>query len=84
MIIQLLLNSTIGLLNAITSTFGVVTALPFVDEYLVTGMGYINFLSTVFPPIGLMLQVFLWYILFKLSLKLIAMIPIIKGFLYKP
>jgi len=84
MLIQLFLIAIISLVNALTWVLPTVTELPFgIDGILVTGMGYIVFLSTVFPPLGTMLTGFLVYYGFKLSLKLVAMIPIIRGLLHK-
>jgi len=61
-----------------------VDKLPFgIDDVMVQGMGYVHFLSTLFPPIGVMLSAVLFVIGFKIFLKIIAMIPIIRGILYK-
>ncbi len=84
MILQFLATLLIGLINALTSFFPLVTTIPFVDSYLVTGIGYIRFIGVYFPPLLVILQMFLYYIVFvKIPLKVIAMIPIMRGFLHK-
>lgn len=84
MIIQLLIIALVSMVNALTSVFPLVTQIPFgIDDILTTGMGYIVFISGVIPPLGIMLNGFLFYYTFKLSLKLVAMIPIIRGLLHK-
>jgi len=58
--------------------------LPFgIDAILVQGMGYIYFLVGIIPPLELMLQAFIYVIMWKLALKLIAMLPIIRGILHR-
>jgi len=84
MLIQLLLISLISLVNALTSWMPTVTELPFgIDPILTTGMGYIVFIGTVFPPIQSMLNAFVFYYTFKLGIKFVAMIPIVRGMLHK-
>lgn len=84
MLIQLLLGIPLSVLNALASFLPKVFVLPFgIDSVLVQGMGYVHFLAGLIPPIGLMLDAFLFVIGFKLSLKLFAMIPILRGMLHK-
>lgn len=83
MIVQFLIKAVLSLFGGLFSLFPVVHTLPLVDSYLVSGVGYLRFLITVFPPLDVMLTAFLYYIGFKVVLKGIAMIPVIKGFLYK-
>jgi len=72
------------MVNALTAVFPTVTQLPFgIDSVLSTGMGYVVFVGQVFPPVQSMLNGFLFYYTFKLGLKLVAMIPIIRGLLHK-
>lgn len=61
-----------------------VSTLPFgIDSILVQGMSYFKFLITVFPPFGVLWEALLLVIGFKILLKLIAMIPIVRGLLHK-
>jgi len=84
MLLHLLIISLISVLNALTFFLPTVTALPFgIDTILTTGMGYIVFIIGVFPPLGIMLNGLIFYYGFKLSLKLVAMIPILRGMLHK-
>lgn len=84
MLIQLFVISLISLFNALTSIFPTVTALPFgIDDILVTGMGYVVFIISVFPPLGIMLNGLIFYWSFKLGLKFFAMIPVIRHMLHK-
>jgi hypothetical protein len=46
-------------------------------------MGYVWFIVSVFPPLGIIIEGLMFVFGFKVALKLIAMIPIIKGLLYK-
>jgi len=81
MILQFLFAVLIALLNGLSSFLPPVTELPFVDTYLTSGFGYVRFIATVIPPVATMLIVFTTYIGFVIVLKVIAMIPILKGFL---
>ena len=78
------LNIFITIFNFAFSWGGTITTLPFgIDAFLQTGMGYFYSLVAIIPPLGIILSGFLWVIGFKLLLKLLAMIPVIKGVLYK-
>lgn len=88
--ILIVLGAILGVVPAIISavSFGYisanVTTLPFgIDAILVQGMGYIWFIVSVFPPLGIIIDGLLFVLTFKLALKLVAMIPIVKGLLYK-
>ena len=88
--ILLVLGAILGVVPFIIQSisFGHITAtitqLPFgIDAILVQAMGYIWFIVSVFPPLGIIIEGLLFVFGFKLALKLIAMIPIIKGLLYK-
>lgn len=84
MLIQLLLISLISILNALTWVLPTVTTLPFgIDAILTTGMGYFVFIAAVFPPLAAIMSGFLFYFGFKLGLKLVAMLPIIRNLLHK-
>lgn len=84
MLIHYAFSVLVSIFNALTSFLPEVDVLPLgIDSILVQGVGYINFLKVVFPPIGTIYTGFLVIMGFKLTLKVIAMIPIIKGLLYK-
>lgn len=53
----------------------IVTTLPFVDEYLVTGRGYLEWLMVVFPPFAMMLSGFMFVLGFK-----IVMVALVRIF----
>lgn len=62
----------------------VITELPFgIDAVLVQGMGYFNFLRSVFPPFDALVEGILFVFWFKLTVKLIALIPIVRNILHK-
>jgi len=62
----------------------VVEKLPLgIDAVLVQGVGYIRFLIGVFPPFGPLYAALLWVIGFKVLLKIVAMIPVVRGLLHK-
>lgn len=84
MIIQFLLSIPVFLLQGFNSIFPDASVLPFgIDSIFVQGMGYIRFIMEVFPPLQSMYNGLVWYIGFILLLKVIAMIPILKGLLHK-
>jgi len=84
MIVHLLLVALNVAVTAFTFWLPVVTKLPFsIDTLLSDGIGYILFLNTLFPPFGVALQGVLWIIGFKIALKVVAMIPIVRGLLHK-
>lgn len=75
------------LINLFTSVFFVigsflptVTELPFgIDSILVQGAGYVHFLGGVFPPLGYLLQAFMYYLGFLLLLKVFRLIPVVRN-----
>jgi len=80
MLLYLLFSMLVKMINGLFSLFPVVEILPFgIDSVLVQGVAYLQFLITVFPPLGLMLDAMLIVISFKLILKAVAMIPIFLG-----
>lgn len=84
MIILFLLSLPIAILNGIANFLPVVDVLPFgIDAVLVQGMGYIIFLVDVFPPLQTIWVGLLSVLGFKLTLKLLAIVPILKGLLHK-
>lgn len=84
MIVIFLFKVLIAFFNGLTSFFPTVSLLPFgIDVILLSGVGYVRFIATVFPPLGSLLTAFLIYLGVIVTLKVVAMIPIIKGLLYK-
>lgn len=84
MILQFLMAVPIVILNGLTQWLPSVTVLPMgIDSYLVQGMGYLQFLISVFPPMGAIYNAFLFVLSFKLGIKLLAMIPFVNKILYK-
>lgn len=90
MILLLILKLFLGLLTFFP--FLVTTIFPFMDNYLlpfgidailVQGMGYVRFLSTVFPPVEVLLEAIVIVIMWKMLLKFIAMIPVLRNLLHK-
>lgn len=79
MLIQMLIGALISLLVVVFGWLPVVTSLPFgIDSFIVTGVGYVNFISTIFPPLGILYTAFLWVIGWKITLLVIRMIPVIR------
>lgn len=79
MILTIILNTLATIFENILNFLPNATILPFgSDEILVTGMGYIRFITTFFPPLATLITAFLIYIAFILALKIFRMIPIIR------
>jgi hypothetical protein len=84
MLFTILIGGLINIINFSTAWLPKVTQLPFgIDSILANGIGYINFIGSVFPPLSHMLIAFLFYYAFKFSLKFFAMIPVLRGMLHK-
>lgn len=61
-----------------------ITTLPFgVDALLSQAMGGFYSFVGLFPPLGIMFTGFMFVVGFKIALKFVAMIPIVRGMLYK-
>jgi hypothetical protein len=78
----MLVSIFLQLLHSIISTFSSVlpdaSVLPFgIDAILVSGFGYIHFLSNLVPPLQIMLNGFLFVFGFKLVMMVVRAIPII-------
>lgn len=64
--------------SVVTFGFSDVTVLPFgIDSILVQGMGYVRFISGVFPPIGSIIDGFLFILAFKMIMIFLRIIPLI-------
>jgi len=78
MIILALLNVLKLILSVFTVWFEPVSELPWgLDAYFVTGFSGFYSLAEIFPPLGIVIQAFVIYVLFKLSLLIFKMIPVI-------
>jgi len=78
MLIYLLVQIPLTILNALTSFFPKVDSLPLgLDGILTQGMGYLFFLFTVIPPLGLLYDAFLIVITFKIGVMVFKTIPIL-------
>jgi len=73
MIIALILNFILSIIAVIFTLpfFPVITQIPFVDSYLVSGFGIWNAFMLELPFLQVVWQCFVWYMLFKISLMLI-------------
>jgi len=59
------------------------TVLPFgIDELLVQGFGYIFFIFTVIPTLEIFWKALVFVLIWKLSIKFIGMLPIIRHVLH--
>jgi hypothetical protein len=77
MILQLLLQLLQSLFTIVLGWTSIVT-LPFgIEGYLQTGAGYIHMIVVYFPPLGIMLQGFLWILVWKFIMILLRLIPFI-------
>ncbi len=84
MILSLIFGTFVTVLSGVLSFLPKVTTIPWgVDSVLVQGVGYFHFIGKVFPPIEIMLTGFFVVVGFKITLKLVAMIPIVRGLLHK-
>lgn len=74
-------------ISGLASVFNInptVTTLPMgIDSVLVSGIGYLKFLFNIFPPFVPLYYAFLFIIGFKIAMKAVAMIPIVRGLLHK-
>jgi hypothetical protein len=78
MLFTLILQAITGILDWYVKLIPTTNVLPFgIDDYLITGMGYIRFITVFFPPLGTLITAFLVYLGFILSLRLAKIIPII-------
>jgi len=66
--------------NAVFSFLPKVTQLPFgADAFLLTAVGYFNFVVYLVPPLGVMMQVFLAYMGFKVTLVILNLLKIYRS-----
>lgn len=84
MITQLILQIFNVVITGVIGVLPAVEELPFgIDLLLIQGFGYLHYMSDVFPPINTLLDAILFVISFKLFLKLVAMVPLVRGLLHK-
>lgn len=84
MILSLVFGAFVTILSGVLSFLPKVTTIPWgIDAVLVQGVGYFHFIGHVFPPLEIMLTGFFIVMGFKFTLKLIAMIPVVRGLLHK-
>lgn len=76
MITQTLFSAIFGLFGFLLSSLPQVTTLPWgIDSILVGAMGTFRALMALFPPLQVVFTAFMFYIGFRLLLKLLKMIP---------
>jgi len=79
MIVLLFLNLIGSVLGAIFFILPNVDVLPFgIDPIVQQGAGYVAFLCNLVPPLGYLVDVFVFYLGFLLLLKAMKLIPIIR------
>ena len=75
MIIQLLISIVQGILDIVLGWTQAIV-LPFgIEDHIVTGTGYVRFVATLFPPLSLFIEAFLWIVVWKITLRLARIIP---------
>jgi len=83
MIIDLLLTVIIAIFNtvfwAVSLGGNKITELPFgVESTITTMMGYFHVISNYLPFLQTMYIAFLWYLTYRITIRLIAMIPFVR------
>jgi len=82
MILTFLLRSLSETINWFRELLPDATTLPWgTDQILLDGIAYLNFFTTVLPPLQTLLTAFIVYMGFLLALKVINLIPIIRNIL---
>lgn len=78
MLLTALLQLPVSFLSVLVSIFPTITQLPWgLDDIVVSGIGYIHYMALILPPIGILLQGFMYFIYFKITMMFLKMIPII-------
>jgi hypothetical protein len=78
MLIYYLLQLPITFVNSLTSWIPHVEALPFgLDSLLSNGFSYFFYVVTVVPPLETLYNAFLWVVGFKITMRLLLMIPLV-------
>lgn len=70
MITALILDTLVEIVNLIFGTLGdPITELPLgMDNFIVSGIGYVNSFKVIFPPFDIILTAFYWYLGYKVAL----------------
>lgn len=75
MIVYLIMLSIGNVLSIMFSFLPSVTTLPYgIDPIAVQAMGYVRAMIVIFPPLGVILQAFLYYLGFRLILAIVKVI----------
>ena len=62
MITIFILQCLVGILNVVLGSLSFsVSKIPLIDDYLVTGVGYLKYMIGVFPPLGVIYDGFVLY-----------------------
>lgn len=78
MLIYFLIQIPLMILGALLFYFPKVTELPFgLDPLLTTGFSNFFYIINIIPPLALMWEAFVWVMAFKISIKIMLMIPIV-------
>jgi len=81
MIITAFLEVFIAILNTLLTFGGLLTVseMPLgTDTYFVNAVGYFKTVAGFFPPLQTLLTAFIWYIGFLITLRLLALVPIVR------
>jgi hypothetical protein len=79
MLIHILIQTSLAIIRVVTFWLPDASFLPFgIDAVLVSGFGYVHYLALIFPPITIALAFMYWLIWWKLGIKLLSLIPIIR------
>jgi len=78
MLVTMILNAVLSVVMVLLSWIPDVTTIPFVDEYLSTGMGYFVFLMTIFPPLVTIYSAFLFVMWFRINMILLRFFRVIR------
>jgi len=78
MLIYFLIQLPVIFINALTSWFPHVETLPMgLDAILTDGFNYFFFLTALIPPLAILWEGFFWVITFKITMRLLRLVPFI-------
>lgn len=73
------LNLIFYLIAGLFPFMGSVTTLPFgVDQFLSNGVGMFQTLALDIPPLGIMYQFFLYYLIFRGAMMILALVRLVR------
>lgn len=82
MIITIILQLVESIIKWLNTFLPPVQSLPWgIDSVLVSGVGYVRYITVYFPPLGTLISAFLIYIGFIFLFKIIGLIPIVRNIL---